>query len=103
MKGIFWNCNGIRDPAKPRFIFETASDYRLDFIALLDTRRNDFRLEELAHFCANRNFLWDWTPPRGRSGDILLGVNKEKFEVLDIKHGNFTLKFKLRNKEDNFE
>jgi hypothetical protein len=48
-------------------------------------------------------FLWDWTPPRGRSGLILLGTNKEKFNVLDIKQGNFTLKFKLHNKEDNFE
>jgi hypothetical protein len=47
--------------------------------------------------------LWDWIPPRGRSGGILLGVNKEKFDVLDIKHGNFLLKFKLCNKEDNFE
>jgi hypothetical protein len=47
--------------------------------------------------------LWDWTPPRGRLGGILLGINKDKFDVLDIKHGNFLLKFKLRNKEDNFE
>jgi hypothetical protein len=47
--------------------------------------------------------LWDWTPPRGRSGGILLGINKDKFDVLDIKHGDFLLKFKLRNKEDNFE
>jgi hypothetical protein len=47
--------------------------------------------------------LWNWTPPRGRLGGFLLGVNKEKFDVLDIKHGNFTLKFKLCNKEDNFE
>jgi endonuclease/exonuclease/phosphatase family metal-dependent hydrolase len=47
--------------------------------------------------------LWDWTPPRGRLGGILQGVNKEKFYVLDIKHGNFILKLKLRNKEDNFE
>jgi hypothetical protein len=90
MKGIFCNYNGIWD-------------YHLDFIALLETKINDFRLEELAHFCTNNFFLWDWTPPRGRSGGILLGVNKEKFEVLDIKHGNFTLKFKLRNKEDNFQ
>jgi hypothetical protein len=33
----------------------------------------------------------------------LLGVNKEKFDVLDIKHGNITLKFKIHNKDDNFE
>jgi hypothetical protein len=48
-------------------------------------------------------FAWDWTPPNGRSGGILVGLNQEKCEVLDIMHGNFSLKFKLRNKEDNFE
>jgi hypothetical protein len=44
MKGIFLNCNGIHGLAKPRFIFESASDYHLDFIALLETKRNDFHL-----------------------------------------------------------
>jgi hypothetical protein len=37
------------------------------------------------------------------SGGILVGINKDKFDVFDIKHGNFVLKFKLCNKEDNFE
>jgi exonuclease III len=103
MKGFFWKCNGMRDPAKPRFLFESVTEHQLDFVALLETKRNDFNLSELAHFCANKFFLWDWTPPKGRSGGILVGVNKDKIDVLDIKHGNFLLKFKLRNKEDNFE
>jgi hypothetical protein len=47
-------------------------------------------------------FFLDWTPPNGRSGGILVGLNQDKFEVLDIMHGNFSLKFKLHNKEDNF-
>jgi exonuclease III len=55
-----WFChsNGICDPAKPRFICESGTEYHLDFIALLETKRNDFHLAELAHFYAN-NFLWD--------------------------------------------
>jgi exonuclease III len=103
MKGVFWNCNGLRDPAKPRFLFDSVTEHHLDFIALLETKRNDYNIAELGHFYANKNFLWDWTPPKGRSGGILVGFNKDKFNVLDIKHDNFVLKFKLRNKVDNFE
>jgi exonuclease III len=103
MKGVFWNCNGLQDPTKPRFLFYSVTEHCLDFIALLETKRNDYNVIELGHYCANKNFLWEWNPPRGRSGDILVGINTDKFDVLDIKYGNFILKFKLHNKADNFE
>jgi hypothetical protein len=103
MKGLFWNSNGLGDQAKLRFLFDSMIEHQLDFIALLETKKSNFNINELAHFCANKNFIWDWTPPNGRSGGILVGLNKDKIEVLDILHGNFTLKFKLWNKEDGFE
>ena len=34
LKGMFWNCEGIRDPAKHDFIQETFREQRLDFLAL---------------------------------------------------------------------
>jgi hypothetical protein len=102
MKGVFWNCNGLCDLAKPRFLFYSVTEYQLDFIALLETKRTDYNVAELGHFCANKIFLWDWTPPKGRSGGILVGLNKNKFHVLDIMYGKFVLKFKLHNKADNF-
>jgi hypothetical protein len=76
---------------------------KLDFIALLETKRSEFNANELSHFRANKNFIWEWSPPNGRSGGILVGFNQDKFDVLHILHGDFSLKFKLRNKEDNFE
>jgi hypothetical protein len=103
MKGVFWNCNGLRDPSKPRFLFDSITEHRLDFLALLETKRNDYNVAELGHFCTNKIFLLDWTLPRGSFGGILVSINKDKFDVLDIKYGNFVLKFKLCNKADNFE
>jgi hypothetical protein len=76
---------------------------KLDFIALLETKRSEFNANELSHFRANKNFIWEWSPPNGGSGGILVGFNQDKFDVLHILHGDFSLKFKLRNKEDNFE
>jgi hypothetical protein len=34
MNGMFWNSNGLRDQAKPRFLFESVNDHDLDFIAI---------------------------------------------------------------------
>jgi hypothetical protein len=57
MKGVFWNSNGLRDQAKFRFLFDSTKEHNLDFIAILDTKRKDFTTIELAHFCANKNFI----------------------------------------------
>ena len=42
MKGIFWNSRGLKDLAKRRFLAEASIEHRLDFIALLETGRNNF-------------------------------------------------------------
>jgi hypothetical protein len=67
MKWVFWNSNDLRDQAKPRFLFDTTKE-QLDFIALLETKRSEFNANELPHFCANKNFIWERSPPNGRPG-----------------------------------
>ena len=42
MKGIFWNSRGLKDLAKRRFLAEAPIEYRLDFIALSETGRDNF-------------------------------------------------------------
>jgi exonuclease III len=89
--------------AKSRFISETTRDENLDFICLQEMGRNDFLSHELKHFCAGKNFIWSRSQPRGRSRGILVGINADKFDIANIFHGDFYVKFKLRNKNDNFE
>jgi hypothetical protein len=38
MKGLFWNSNGLRDQAKPRFLFDLTKEQLLDFITILETK-----------------------------------------------------------------
>jgi hypothetical protein len=57
MKGIFWNSRGLRDLAKPRFLFDASNDHNLDFIALLETHRKGYSKAELSTFCGSRGFL----------------------------------------------
>jgi exonuclease III len=56
MKGIFWNSNGLRDPAKHRFLFETTRENNLDFISILETKRKDITINELSHLCPGKTF-----------------------------------------------
>jgi exonuclease III len=65
MKGLLWNSNGQRDQAKFQFLFDSSKEQQLDFIAILETKRNDFTTSELAHFCANKNYSWNWSPTWG--------------------------------------
>jgi hypothetical protein len=79
-------------------LFDSSKDQQLDFIAILETKRNDFTASELAHFCANKNYPWNWSPTRGRSGGILLGANLDNFDVQSVCLGSFHVKLQLRNK-----
>ncbi|KAG2609329.1 hypothetical protein PVAP13_4KG016700, partial [Panicum virgatum] len=102
MRGIFWNSRGLSDLAKTKFLADTAREKNLDFIALLETGKKDFRQPVLNGLCGGRNFLWHWTEPHGRSGGILLGINLDVLEIGSIEDGDYFVKFRLRNKKDNF-
>ena len=65
MKGMFWNCRGLRDLAKHTFLRDTAGENNLDFIALLETNRNSFSTECLDNFCAGSDFFLLLEPTEG--------------------------------------
>ena len=84
MKGIFWNNRGLADLAKQRFLAETTLEDKLEFIALLETGRDNFTPQFLGSLTAGVAFDWHCLPPRGRSGGILLGVKCETLEVINV-------------------
>lgn len=94
----FWNSEGLRDPAKHRFIQESVRDLRLDFIALLEIGRSNFSNPFLRHLARGLDFAWYCLPPQGRSGGILVGFNTSFFmsigSILEITVSNFTFALK---------
>ncbi len=100
MKGIFWNCNGFKDPKKHKFIFDLTKEQQLDYIALSETIRKDFSPAALKNLCAGKDFLWHCKPPNGRSGGMLLGINLQNIDIDLIDEGDFYIKFHLYNKVD---
>lgn len=60
-------------------------------------------MASLNHLCGGRDFLWHFSPPQGRSGGILLGVDPKVFDIGSIDAGDFYVKFHLKNREDDFQ
>jgi hypothetical protein len=83
-------------------LFEATREKHLHFIAVLETKRNDFNSQELSHLCAGKKFSWSWSAPRGRLGGILVGLNLDYFKIDQIVQGNFFMKFNLHNICNNF-
>ncbi|XP_037427211.1 uncharacterized protein LOC119292489 [Triticum dicoccoides] len=73
-------------------------DQKLDFVGLSETIKQDFTKNELHNLCGGRNFQWSWNPPRGMSGGILMGVNKDMFNVEIIEKGQYFLRMLVFDK-----
>jgi hypothetical protein len=48
MKGFFWNSRGLSDLAKFQYISEAVKDHNLDFIAIMETGKQDISKTNLA-------------------------------------------------------
>jgi len=51
MKGFFWNSRGLSDLAKYRYISEAIRDHGLDFIAVMETGKQDMLNMNLSCIC----------------------------------------------------
>lgn len=103
MKGIFWNSNGFAYPKKNKFVSDITREYNLNFIAISETGRSEFRQNFLRNLCAGKDFIWHSKAPKGRSSGILLGIDLNEYDIGVISEGDFFVKFQICNKSDNFK
>ena len=103
MKGFYWNSRGLLDLAKYRYISEAIRDHNFDIVAVMETRKQDMSRDNLNQLLGGADFIWRCLQPRGSSGGILLGVNSLILDLSLIVEGEFSVKFPLRNKQDDFK
>jgi hypothetical protein len=103
MKGIFWNSRGLANLAKYRYISDVVKEHNLDFIAVMETGKQDMSKTSLNRLSGGADFIWHCLPPKGRSGGILLGVNAMVLNLSIVVEGEFYIKFYTCNKIDNFK
>ena len=70
LRGMTWNSEDFRDPGKHLFVKESIRDFRLDFIALIETGRSNFSTSFLRSLSGEADFMWFCLPLHGRSGGI---------------------------------
>src|SRR5438128_12612804 len=103
MKGLFWNSRGLSDLAKYRYIADIVKASNLEFVAVLETGKQDMSRSNLTRLSGGVDFVWHCLPLRGRSGGILLGLKAASFDLSLIVEEEFFIKFHLSNKSDNFK
>ena len=103
MRGLIWNIQGFGKLDRRRQLIEYIRDQRIDFMGLQQTIRSSFSQVELDSLGGAVGFQWEWVPTSGRSGGILLGVNRETFEVLPYSRGNFFIGVEMIQRDINFK
>ena len=102
INGLIWNPRGIEDKCKRDFVRETVDRHKIDFIGLQETIKHDFSKAILLSIGREILFNWAWTPAKGRSGGILLGVNTNTIDVLEKEMGDYFIRFLVHSKLENF-
>jgi hypothetical protein len=55
----------------------------------------DYKIREID---TNKDYLWKWTPSRGKSGGMLSGINLEYYDVGSFHEGKYCLHLNLWEK-----
>jgi hypothetical protein len=71
-------------------------------VVISETGRRDFSQCLLNRLSGGVDFEWTSQPPRGHSGDILLGVRRDTMEVIAHSSGDYHIKLHICNRADNF-
>jgi exonuclease III len=102
MIGLIWNCQGLGKGIKIEFLKELIRKERIDFIGIQETNKKSFEDSWLQSISSNRNFAWFWSPAKGRSGGLLVGLDADVFDIRQVDKGDFMIKVLLAHKESGF-
>jgi hypothetical protein len=73
----------------------------LEVVALQETIKQDFKDWELRELAGNQDFSWFWSPSRGHSGGMMIGVNIGNLEVEDQIYETYFMGVLVRNRSTN--
>ena len=105
MRALFWNLRGFGHDGRRRQLIEYIRDEHIDIVAIQETLRSEFTLQELEHLSPHL-FAWHWLPSSGtsgHSGGILLGVKDTTFEVGGMDRGEFFVSMEIFERALNFK
>jgi exonuclease III len=98
MIGLIWNCRGVSKKGITTKVKDLYTEYKADFIELQETMRKNYTDKFFRGIDPQNSFTWHWLPSIGKSGGVLCGIKKEKFEVVKIEENEFLLSVEVIDK-----
>jgi len=75
------------------------SDYDVDFISLQETMRKHYPDSFFRKIDYGKKFAWHWISSKEKSGGILCGINIDRFDVISIMEGSFSIHAVVKDKK----
>jgi exonuclease III len=82
---------GVAKKGFSSYIKELIWDHKVDFIGIQETMKKSYSDKFFQKIDNNKEFSWFWSPSNGKSGGMLSGVRKDKFEVENFDSGDFMI------------
>lgn len=98
---FYWNARGLGLSNKRSALKELLIRHKIDIVAIQETKKESFPTRQLNALSHTINY-WLCKPSIGSSGGILLGINENKFSVIDSWIKEFSVLVLLSNKSENF-
>jgi exonuclease III len=102
MRFLFWNVRGLGKGSRRRQVQEFIAECKLDILGLQETIKENFSDKELRELAGGRDFTWQWSPAKGRSGGLLMGINLVNLEMEDFRVLEFYISMSVRDRKTNF-
>lgn len=102
MNILFWNVRGLNSGGRRKQIGDLMVKHQVDVVCLQETIKQNFTVRELAGLARGHEMSWDWVPPEGRSGGLLLEANIDLLEVVQYNHGRYYQCLVLKSRESGF-
>jgi hypothetical protein len=67
MKGLMWNCRGIKKTGVSSFIKNLILEHNFHFIGLQETMQPSIEDSIIRDIDVRQAYLWKWIPSNGRS------------------------------------
>jgi len=101
MKFMFWNVRGLGTSYRRSLVRKHILSDNLEIVALQETIKRDFDDGDLKDLAGAHPFSWLWTPSKGHSGGMILGVNSESLEIEESIYESFFMGALVRNRISN--
>jgi exonuclease III len=97
---LIWNSRGLNRPDKLARVHDLIRDTCPDIIGFSETKKEEFNFIQLQQLDPMGKYSWNWLPAKGTARGILVGINKDLFDICRCDIHTFSVVVLLKNKSD---